>query len=153
MRKVVLSVLLLAAVATSASAEIFPGRDGKYYSGPDEGQYYSCDYENYSGAAKDPGYSRWVFDIFYDGTGKPMLRGTEHFLTRSGQPAWDGYKATWAWPRILQEPGIPLTYTEWEYTFNPYGPQCKKVGVHFSANILRFSECGDGHTRSCYLVQ
>lgn len=36
---------------------------------------------------------------------------------------------------------------------NPYGPQCKKAGVYFNAFNLRFSECGDGHMRSCWLYQ
>lgn len=158
MKKIVLSALLLAVVAVSASATWYPGTGasaGQSFSGPNEGQYYSCDYQNYSGSAVDPGYSYWVFNVFYDGLGKPMLRGTEHFLAtnRYNQQFWEGYKSTWAAPANKIDPYTGTSFTQWEYTFNPYGPQCKKAGVYFNAFKLTFSECGDGHTRTCWLVQ
>jgi hypothetical protein len=160
MKKSVLCALLLAAVAMSASATWYPGTGqsaGKSYSGPNEGQWYSCDYQNYSGSAIDPGHSYWIFDIFYDGLGRPMLRGTEHFraLDRYGVEFLEGYKATWAAPANFPDPATSgtLNYTKWEYTFNPYGPQCKRATVHFNAFKLVFSECGDGHSRTCWLVQ
>ena len=161
MKNVVLSALLLAAVAMSASATWYPGigqSTGKSFSGPTEGQWYECTYQNYSGSAiDDPGPSRWVFDIFYDGLGRPMLRGTEYFraLDRYGVEFLEGYKSTWAAPANFPDPATAgtLNYTRWEYTFNPYGPQCKRATVHFNAFTLVFSECGDGHSRTCRLLQ
>lgn len=160
MKKIVLSALLLAAVAVSASATWYPGTGpsaGQSFSGPNEGQLYDCNYQNYSGSAVDPGYSYWIFDIFYSSDGKPMLRGTEHFLAtnRFGQQFWEGYKSTWAAPQNFLDPSTQgtLTMTRWEYTFNPYGPQCKRAMVQYNAFKLSFSECGDGHTRTCWLVQ
>ena len=155
MKKIVLSALLLAATALSASATMYPGTGpsaGQTFSGPNEGQYYRCEYANYSGTAKNPGYSYWDFNIFYSSDGKPMLRGTEHF-TANVPGGWDGYKSTWASPDNKIDPLTYTTFTEWEYTFNPYGPQCKKAGVYFNAFKLSFSQCSDGHSRVCWLVQ
>jgi hypothetical protein len=157
MKKSVLCALLLAAVAMSASATWYPGTGlsaGISYSGPNEGQWYSCDYQNYSGSAIDPGHSYWIFDIFYDGNGRPMLRGTEHFraLDRYGKEIPEGYKSTWAAPANRSD-SYNGSFTQWEYTFNPYGPQCKKANVYFNAFKLTFSECGDGHSRTCLLLQ
>jgi hypothetical protein len=155
MKKVVLSALLLAAVAMSASAENYQGNDGKTYSGPNKNAPYRCYYTNYSGAALDQGISYWTLFTYQDAEGKPMPRGTEHFqyMNRYGQLDWDGYKATWAHPVIVQEPQVPLTLTRWEYTFNPYGPQCKRADVRFGGFQLVFSQCGDGHSRTCWLQQ
>jgi hypothetical protein len=156
MRKIVLSALLLAATALSASATMYPGTGpsaGLSFSGPNEGQYYQCTYTNYSGSATNQGYSVWLFDIFYSSDGKPMLRGTEHFTTTNTSTGWDGYKSTWAAPVNKIDPYTGTTFTQWEYTFNPYGPQCKKAGVYFNAFKLTFAECGDGHSRVCWLRQ
>jgi hypothetical protein len=154
MKKVVLSALLLATVAVSASAEIYRGNNGVNYSGPNRGQYYNCNWTNYSGSAVNPGYSYWTWTAVYqmpDGT--PMPRGTEHFLAenRYGQEFWEGYKATWAKPVNRTDP-YGISYTEWEYTFNPYGPQCRKAQVYYNAFQLVFTECSDGHSRTCRLV-
>lgn len=61
-----------------------------------------------------------------------MPRGTEHFhaTDRYGRQFWEGYKATWAAPVNRIDPYTGTTYTQWEYTFNPYGPQCKRAGVY-----------------------
>lgn len=155
MKKIVLSALLLAAVAVSASAENYQGNDGKTYSGPNKNAPYRCYYTNYSGSAVNQGVSYWTLFTYQDASGKPMPRGTENFQATNqyGQPVWEGYKATWAKPVIFPEPNTPLTYTQWEYTFNPYGPQCRKANVHFGGFRLNFSECSDGHSRTCYLYQ
>lgn len=154
MKRIVLSALLLAAAAVPASAEVY-GYDsnGKPYVGPNRGQAYSCTYTNYSGSAIDGGISYWTLST-YQLDGKPMPRGTEHFeaTDRYGQPFWEGYKATWAKPVNRLDPFTGTLYTQWEYTFNPYGPQCKKANVFFNAFHLTFSECGDGHSRVCWLV-
>jgi len=152
MKKVVLSALLLAAVAMSASAEIYVGNNGVSYNGPNRGQLYNCTYTNYSGSAINPGYSYWTLTVFQDASGKPMPRGTEYFQAPT-QSGWDGYKATWAKPVNKIDPLTYTTFTEWEYTFNPYGPQCLKAGVFFNAFKLTFSQCSDGHSRVCWLVQ
>jgi hypothetical protein len=155
MKKVALAALLLAVVAMSASAETYLGSNGVSYSGPNRGALYSCDYVNYSGSAVDPGYSYWTLTVYQDAIGKPMPRGIEHFLATdsSGQQYWEGYKATWAAPVNKIDPLTGTTYTQWEYTFNPAGPQCKKANVFFNAFKLTFNECGDGHSRTCWLVQ
>ncbi len=150
MKKAVLCALLLAAVALSASAETYVGSNSVSYYGPNRGALYSCDYANYNGAAADPGQSYWTLTVFQDASGKPMPRGTEHFLTTS--QLWDGYKATWAKPVNKIDPLTYTTYTHWEYTFNPYGPQCTKANVFFNGYKLTFGDCSDGHTRTCWLV-
>ncbi|HWN44909.1 MAG TPA: hypothetical protein VNW71_21980 [Thermoanaerobaculia bacterium] len=151
MKRIILAALLLAAVAASASAENYQGNNGVTYSGPNRNAPYQCFYTNYSGPAVDGGISYWTLFTYQDASGKPMPRGTEHF--QSTQVPWDGFKATWAKPVILQEPQIPLTFTRWEYTFNPSGPQCKRADVRFGGFQLVFSQCGDGHSRTCWLVQ
>lgn len=153
MKKIVLSALLLAAVSVSASAEMFPGSNGIKYSGPNRGQLYSCDYTNYSGSAVDGGTSSWTLGSTLDATGLPLLRGTEYFdaTLPSGGSFVEGYKATWAKPKNINDPHLGQ-YTQWEFTFNPYGPQCKKATVLFNGFKLLFGECSDGHTRTCTLV-
>lgn len=155
MKRIVLSALLLAAVSVaSASAEVYGfDSNGDPYVGPNRGQAYSCTYSNYSGSAKQGGNSSWTL-FTYQLDGKPMPRGTEYFdaINRYGQHFVEGYKATWAKPENITNPLTGLTHTQWEYTFNPYGPQCKKAKVFFNGLRLSFSECGDGHSRVCELV-
>ena len=146
MKKIVLFALLLAA-AVSASAETFGGPGGPFY-GPDRGAVYKCDYSNYSGSAKDLGRSWWELTVYTAADGRPMLRGTEHFeaIDRYGEIFLDGYKVTWAAPKYVSH-----TYgsTTWEFTFNPYGPQCKSARVDYFGYLLTVSQCGDGHSRTC----
>jgi len=147
MKKVVLFALL-AAAAVSASAESFAGPGGPFY-GPDRGAIYQCHYSNYSGSAKDDGFSWWELTVFTAADGRPMLRGTEHFdaVDRYGNVFPEGYKATWSAPRDVSH-----TYglTTWDYTFNPYGPQCKSARVAYFGYQLTFSQCSDGHSRTCF---
>lgn len=147
MKKVVLFALLAAAAAVSASAETFNGTGGPFY-GPNRGALYTCDYNNYSGSAKDGGRSWWELTTYIAADGRPMLRGIEHFeaIDRYGNTFWEGYKATWAAP-VTNSHSYGIT--TWEYTFNPYGPQCKNARVEFFGYFLIFSQCGDGHTRTC----
>ena len=151
MKRIALAALLLAAVAVSASAENYLGNNGVTYAGPNRNAPYQCFYTNYSGTAVNEGFSYWTLFTYQDASGRPMPRGTEHF--QSTQVPWDGFKATWSAPRILQEPGVPLTMTRWDYTFNPYGPQCRQADVHYGGISLTFNECSDGHSRSCWLWQ
>lgn len=146
MKKIALFALL-AAAAVSASAATFEGPGGPFY-GPNPGAIYTCDYANYSGSAKDGGLSWWELTTYTAADGRPMLRGTEHFQAydRFRQVFWEGYKATWAAPVTNSH---SYGTTTWEYTFNPYGPQCKSARVEFFGYRLIFSQCGDGHTRTC----
>jgi hypothetical protein len=155
MKKAVLCALLLAAIAVSASAETYVGNNGVSYSGPNRGALYSCDYTNYSGSAVTPdGLSYWTLTVFQDASGKPMPRGIEYFLATlpGGQQYWENYKATWAKPVNKIDPLTQTTYTQWEYTFNPSGPQCTKANVFFGGYKLTFGSCDDGHSRTCWLV-
>jgi hypothetical protein len=140
MKKVVLFALLLAA-ALSAQA-ITPPRTGS-------GNKYGCTYQSYSGPAvqaSDGGYSYWVL------SGTPdLLRGTEYFLAtwRYGEYV-ENYKAAWAKPVDIYDPSYGPG-TRWEFTFNPYGPQCKKADVFLNGLFIRFQDCTDGHSRTCWL--
>lgn len=153
MKKAVLFALL-AAAAVSASAETFWNQARtEAFSGPTRNRLYACDYTNYSGSAVDGGRSWWELAVYYGSDGRPMLRGTEHFQAtdRYGNPFWEGYKATWAAP-VNYYSSFYGNITRWEYTFNPYGPQCKRADVLYGGYQLFFRECGDGHTRTCSLV-
>ena len=92
MKKAVLCALLLAAVAMSASAEVYVGNNGVSYYGPNRGALYSCDYATTAGRRMTRGTSYWTLTVFQDASGKPMPRGTEHFLaTQPVRPDfWDG---------------------------------------------------------------
>lgn len=153
MKKVVLFALL-AAAAVSASAETYWNQSRTdAFSGPNRNRVYSCEYFNYSGSAVNWGRSWWVLSIFYSADGKPMLRGTEYFdaYDRFEDVFTEGYKATWAAP-VNYYSSFYGNITRWEYTFNPYGPQCKRADVLYGGHQLVFRECGDGHSRTCSLV-
>ena len=153
MKKVVLSALLLAAIAMSASAENYQGANGMTYTGPNRNATYQCFYTNYSGSAVDGGASSWSLFTYQDANGRPMPRGTESFQS-TNQYGWETYKATWAKPENKPEPNIPnVNFTRWEYTFNPSGPQCTRADVHFGGFRLDFNGCSDGHSRTCWLRQ
>lgn len=138
MKKIVLSALLLAAVAASAQAVPPPIE-------PRWGATYSCDYQGYTGNASDPGYSVWHSPVYYNPGGTLLIRAKETFTTSYGT---DTYNCSWAKP-VTPYWGAPTT---WEFTFNPSGPQCKKTVVHPGAYKIVFSDCTDGHTRTCNLV-
>lgn len=137
MKKVVLFALLLAAVA-AASAHA--------YNEPQWGALYTCDYSNYSGNAIDFGISFWQVTARYNPGGNPLIRSTETFQASYG---WDTYKASWA---IKPENGTtgPGGSTNWEFTFNPDGPQCKHTLVYPGGNYITFGQCTDGHSRVCW---
>lgn len=132
MKKAILCALVLATfAAVSAQASGFQG--------PQMGVVYKCDYDNYTGAAEDPGWSFWQLRT---GSSATLLYTFETFKTSWGS---DTYKATWAKPVVVH----PLLYTSWEFTFNPYGPQCKDTRVWPGAKVIQFLDCTDGHTRVC----
>ena len=75
--------------------------------------------------------------------GGTLIRAQETFTTSYGG---DTYKCSWAKPAD-QTNGSTI----WEFTFNPYGPQCKRTIVYPGAYTITFNECTDGHSRTCYL--
>jgi hypothetical protein len=132
MKRIVLFALLLATFAASAHA----------ISGPRFGVIYTCYYNSdYTGAAANPGWSFWQKRA---GGSATLIYTTEHFQTSWGS---DGYLATWAKPYDV---GYPYYYTRWEYTFNPYGPQCKDTRVYGGGTYIEFYNCTDGHSRTCW---
>ena len=136
MKKIVLFALLLATVAAASAhaANLEPRWGARYY----------CYYDNYSGNASDPGFSTWKQPVRYNPDGNLLIRALEDLDTSYGG---DTYKCSWAKP----EPQANGT-TKWEFTFNPYGPQCKKTTVYPpNAYAITFEECTDGHSRTCYL--
>ena len=134
MKKVVLFALLLATVA-AASAQAA-------HHEPKWNVPYRCNYDNYYGNATDGGRSTWYNrQPFLDGT---LLRCLENLDTSYGG---DTYKCSWAKPSTPWPPAI--NSTTWEFTFNPYGPQCKKTTVSYDSNVIIFQQCTDGHSRTC----
>lgn len=131
MKKVVLFALLIAA-ATSAFA----------HQEPQMWKIYSCNYDNYSGPALDPGLSYWEKR---PGSWSEIIYTFEHFkLPPAGSNNWENYKATWAKPATDS-----YGFTTWEFTFYG-GPQCKKTVVSPGGYTISFSQCTDGHTRWCH---
>jgi hypothetical protein len=131
MKKVVLFALLLAAVtAASAHAINLPMWNATY----------TCEYDNYSGPASDPGWSRWVNPI----GNPPLIYATEQFKVPylSGQ---DNHRVAWAKPVHNYYYG----FTTWEFTDSPV--QCKDTRVYPGAYYIVFQNCTDGHTRYCYI--
>jgi len=134
MKKIALFALLLATFsAVSAHAIVEPRWGARYL----------CYYDNYTGSASDPGASTWVQTARYNSGANLLIRSLESFDTSYGG---DTYKCSWAKPAD-QANGSTI----WEFTFNPYGPQCKKTIVYPGAYTLSFAECTDGHSRVCYL--
>jgi len=129
MKKVALIALLLAAtLATAAQAATWPVSN----------QTYKCYYDNYTGLASDPGYSSWALV-----TVSPTLkRGNETFTTSYGT---DAFKTSWAYK------GEVSYGSNFEFTFNPSGPQCTQTHVLYNGAVIQFRSCSDGHTRDCYL--
>jgi hypothetical protein len=130
MKKIVLSVLLLTvAAATSAFAHAYPQMN----------KIYICDYNNYSGAAKDPGLSWWERRI---GSTTELIYTHEHFQRPNNN--WDAYKATWSNPRTNSY-GI----TTWDFHFKD-GAFCTNAVVTPGGYTIGIQGCSDGHTRFCY---
>lgn len=130
MKKIVLSVLLLTvAAATSAFAHAYPQMN----------KIYICDYNNYSGAAKDPGLSWWQKRI---GSTPELLYTIENFVKADG--TLDAYKANWSHPRTNY-----YGFTTWDFLFKD-GPLCTNTVVTPGGFTISFQGCSDGHTRFCY---
>lgn len=146
MKKIVLSALLLAVIATSAHAyEMWPRTDRSYF----------CTYTNPTMNEVTPdGASRFVLSQIWLADGSYLLRGVENFLANHGV---DQRKVTFAKPqnRYFPDPitGQPvLVWTRWEFTINPSGPQCTSATVYEGGNRISFQNCSDGHSRTCKIA-
>ena len=142
MKKAVLFVLLVAVVAGAAHAYTEPIPNVDYY----------CDYTGTPPSqAADPGLSFFSITRSIDPSGKPMWRGTEFFDATWAVGATDHRKVTFAKPVNMYFPGLGLG-SRWEFTINPYGPQCKYTDIvndGYGGQDIYFAGCTDGHTRFC----
>jgi hypothetical protein len=138
MKKMILFALLLAVVAASASAQVS-------YVKPKCNVAYKCYYENYPDPITNGGLSIfgdcvWVRSDF--------LRGIEQYQVPYGNK-WDGRMFAFAKPVNGPDPYYGQPMTTWEFTINPYGPQCKRTEVMFGGDHIEFKDCTDGHARYC----
>lgn len=140
MKKIVLSALLLASIAgtaaTTAQAQTMRPRTDKTY---------LCDYTNPTMNEISPdGPSRFTL------SGDLLLRGVETFAAHHGV---DQRKVTFAKPKDILGPEpdgtLVIVGTRWEFTINPYGPQCTFAFVREGGDKINFSNCSDGHSRVC----
>jgi len=136
MKRISLFALLLI-VAVSANAYVSP----KPY------QYYRCYYSNYHGNAKNGGQS-----IFQIQGPSNYLQGIEVYDTATGT---DNQKVTFAEKMNIFERDpdthlLMLVGTQWEFTINPVGPQCKNTVVWADDGSIDFANCTDGSSRTCY---
>lgn len=140
MKKVVLFALLLAAVAASVHAQAMA---------PLANRNYVCDYTNPTMGEVDYGISSFRFIYLNTPTDK---RGIEDFDATWGK---DNRKVTFAKPVDRYKPDIygnwVLFATDWEFTVNPSGPQCKFTRVTNWGGRISFQQCSDGHSRICWL--
>jgi len=137
MKKVVLFALLIAAAsAVSAHAQYLP---------PVAGIYFNCTYTNthlHEVDGSDGGFSR--FDI--SPVRPDYYQGTETFLATYGV---DQRKVTFAKPVNFYDLYGNLVRTQWEFTINPSGPQCKNTVVRNGGYTISFQNCTDGSSRVC----
>lgn len=137
MKKMVLFALLLAAFAGSAQAIVKPKCDVAY----------RCYYYNYPNPITNPGISFFQSCVWVSPT---FLRGIEQFQVPYGT-GWDARKFAFANPGSdYFDPNTYTWATDWEFTINPYGPQCKQTRVSNYGNRIDFNDCTDGHSRVCF---
>jgi hypothetical protein len=150
LKKAVLSALLLAvAVVATASADLDYDDNGVPYIPPYANLPYSCSYTGNSGIAANPGTS--IFAITAGQLGEfRKWDGYEWFdAIRNGVKYRDSRKVIFTKP--VNGSDFRGDFTQWEFTINPYGPQCKGTKVYYGGAMIRFTNCTDGHTRTCYL--
>ena len=136
-KKIALSALLLAvACVTAASAANFHT--------PTWNADYTCTYTNPPYPSVD-GLSTWVLQSTQYVNNDPIYRTIEYYDASYGT---ENRKATFAKP-VNTYYGTTVLFTTWEFTINPYGPQCKKTDVYGWGKTIYFNNCTDGHTRRC----
>ncbi len=143
MKKVVLFALLVAVTAGIAEARVNPLCNVNY----------RCYYSNSPIPVPNPSFSTFGSCANYT----YLIRGIEQFQRYyQGNVILDNRKFTFG-----NDPNDPTrqdyidpTYgtwaTDWEFTINPEGPQCKRATVTLYGQVIRFKECSDGHSRTCY---
>lgn len=139
MKKSVLFALLVVLTAGAGVAQT--------YHHPTANVDYSCDYTGTPpNSAAAWGLSLFSISLSTDASGKPIWRGIEYYDATYGG---DNRKVTFAKPS-------PKTWypgwgwgTRWEFTINPYGPQCKYTDVINNGALIFFAGCTDGHSRTC----
>lgn len=150
LKKTVLSALLLAASAVAAaSAQSDVDENGVPFVPPYPNLSYTCNYTGNSGIAANPGTSS--FEIVEGVLGEFIKwSGYEKFdALWNGRPYRDSRKVIFTKP--VNGHDFRGDYTQWEFTIGPSGPQCKGTKVYYGGGLIRFTNCTDGHTRTCYL--
>lgn len=132
-------VLLLAAAVLVLTA-FTPAAQAQY--APVEGAAYNCLYYNAGGSYVHGLSGVSVFTWNYL-NGPTLKRGIEKYWLNNGTV--DNRKVTFA----FKGPG-PNGTSHWEFTINPYGPQCKDTFVSAGGGTISFSACTDGHSRFCF---
>jgi hypothetical protein len=144
MKKIALCALLIAAAAGAAHA-------ATYYE-PTPGADYTCDYTNAPPPTKDPGLSTFDITRALDPGGKPIWRGIEYFDALWGTRIYvENRKVVFAKPQTppVWSNDFHRWGTVWEFTINPYGPQCTHTVVYGDGEHIVAEGCSDGHTRKC----
>ena len=143
MKKAVLFALLIA--VTAGAAQAYPFHE------PIPNVDYSCDY---TGTPPNSA-ARWGLSLFAinrstdPGGVLPWWRGIEYYDATYGT---DNRKVTFAKPVNMWFTGKGYG-TRWEFTINPYGPQCKYTDIineAYGGQTIYFAGCTDGHTRICH---
>jgi hypothetical protein len=137
MKKVVLFALLAVVAAASTQAQ---------YQRPAPGVSFNCtntttQLHEVNGGV-DGGFS--LFNI--SAVRPDYYQGTESFLATYGS---DQRKVTFAKPVNFYNIYGDLVRTQWEFTINPYGPQCKNTVVGHDGYSISFQNCTDGSSRVC----
>lgn len=101
---------------------------------PLQNYVYYCEYSSPAGT----GTSQFVLQTI-----RPDLRRGTELFTFNGVA--DHRKVTFAKPVSMADGS-----TQWEFTINPGGPQCKDTRVYYQGYLLVFNNCTDGHTRYCF---
>jgi len=144
MKRTAVIALLFVAIAGATYAQ-----DVSYYP-LSTGHAFICTYTNPTFHETNGGLS--VFSI---GSPSSFMRGIEGF--ESDLVGFDNRKVAFAKPHdfIIQGPhGDRLLGTRWEFTINPYGPQCSAlVNGSGIAQTINFTQCTDGSARSCKAIQ
>lgn len=139
---VVLILVLAAFAATAAQAQTMsPLWDVRY----------NCTYTYPPANELNPGWSIFTGKTVF--LGGQLLRGTEIYgaTTQTGK---DTRKIAFAKPvdvcvRDAYGNCLYVTRTDWEFTINPDGPQCKTTSVREWGHRINFNGCTDGHSRVC----
>ena len=138
MKRIALFALLLVVAGAAHAQTYYP---------LSQGHAFTCDYTNRTFHETDGGIT--VFSI---GANSVLMRGIEGF--ESDLVGFDNRKVTFAKPQdVIVHPPFGddrVTGTRWEFTINPFGPQCNALVKGFGiAQTINFTQCTDGSARFC----